>query len=83
MLECKPEKQNSQYEHGQPMEQTRSLFCTRNSGVARCQSQHQVNIWRMISMLEAKCTGKWAWQLSIKFCVGHEAMGGCKNLNIH
>ena len=38
-----------------------------NSGVARCQSQHQCHIWRMNSMLEAYCTGKWAWQLSIKF----------------
>ena len=38
LLECKTEKQNSQCEHGQPMEQTRNLFCTCNSGVARCQS---------------------------------------------
>ena len=35
------EKQNSHLEHGQPMEQTRDLFCTRDSGVTRCQSQHQ------------------------------------------
>ena len=35
------EKQNSQLEHEQPMEQTRGLFCTCFSGVARCQSQHQ------------------------------------------
>ena len=35
------EKRNSQLENGQPMEQTRSLFCTCDSGVARCQSQHQ------------------------------------------
>ena len=41
------EKRNSQCEHGQPMEQTRSLFCTCNSGVTRCQSQHQCHIWRM------------------------------------
>ena len=32
------EKQNSQLEHGQPMEQTRGLFCTCHSGVARCLS---------------------------------------------
>ena len=29
------EKRNSQLEHGQPMEQTRDLFCTCDSGVAR------------------------------------------------
>ena len=34
------EKRNSQLEHGQPIEQTRGLFCTCDSGVARCQSQH-------------------------------------------
>ena len=28
------EKWNSQGEHGQPMEQTRGLFCTCDSGVA-------------------------------------------------
>ena len=36
-------------EHGQPMGQTRSLFCTCSSGVAR---------WRMNSMFEANFTGK-------------------------
>ena len=35
------EKRNSQLEHGQPIEQTRGLSCTCDSGVARCQSQHQ------------------------------------------
>ena len=34
-------------------------------------------------MFEANCTGKLAWQLSIKICVSHEAMNGCKNLKIH
>ena len=33
------EKQNSQCEHGQSVEQTRGLFCMCNSGVACCQSQ--------------------------------------------
>ena len=49
------------------MEQTSSMFCTYDSGVVRCQSQHQFHFWRMNSMFEAYCTGKWAWQLSIKF----------------
>ena len=33
---------------------------------------------RMSSMFEAYCTSKLAWQLSIKFCVIHEAMNGSK-----
>ena len=60
------EKLNSQLEHSQPIEQTRGLFCTCNSGVALCQSQHQCHVWRMYSMFEGYCMGKWAWQLSIK-----------------
>ena len=83
LLECKTEKRTSQCEHGQPMEQTWSLFCMSNSGVARRQSQHQCHIWRMNWIFEVNCTGKWAWQLSIKFCVVHEAMNGCKILKIH
>ena len=58
------------------MEQTRSLFCMCDSGEARCQSQHQGHIWQMNLIVEANCTGKCAWQLSIKFCVIHEAMNG-------
>ena len=37
-----------------------------DSDVARSQSQHQCHFWRMGSMFESYCTGKWAWQLSIK-----------------
>ena len=61
-------KRNSQLEHGQPMEprETRGLLCTCDTGVARCQSQYECHFWRMNSMFEAFCTGKGAWQLSIK-----------------
>ena len=52
------EKQNSKLEQGQPMEQTRGLFCMCDPGVARCQSQHQYHFWRMSSMFEAYCIGK-------------------------
>ena len=41
------EKRNSQLEHGQPMEQKRGLLCKCDSGVARCQSQHQYHFWPM------------------------------------
>ena len=72
------EKRNSQLEHGQPMEQQRGLFCMCDSGVARCQSQHQYHFWRMSSTLE---------QVSLaavnQMCVIYEAMNGCKNLKIH
>ena len=34
LTECKMEKRNSQYEQGQPMEQTRALFCMCYTGVA-------------------------------------------------
>ena len=47
------EKRNSQLGHGQPMKQTRDLFCMCDSGVAGCQSQHQYNFWRMSSVFEA------------------------------
>ena len=33
LLECKTEMLNSQFEQGQPIEQTRGLFCTCESGV--------------------------------------------------
>ena len=42
------EKQNNQLEHGQPMEQTRGLLCTCDSGVARCQSKHQCHFWLVL-----------------------------------
>ena len=58
LLECKMEKGSSQCKHRQPMEQTKGLFCTCDSGVAGWQSQHQRHFWRMNSMLEANCTGK-------------------------
>ena len=52
------EKWNSQCERGQPMEQTRGLFGTCDSGVARCQSQHHCHFWGMNFMFETYYTGK-------------------------
>ena len=46
------EKRNSQLEHGQPMEQTRGLFCTCDSGVATPEAS---SIMRALS--GARCTG--------------------------
>ena len=74
------EKRNSQLEHGQPMEQTRGLFCTCDSGVAHCQSQHQhYHFWGMSLMFD----GQVSLAAVNQFCVIHEAMNGCKNLKIH
>ena len=67
----------------QPKEQRRSLFCTCDWGVVRCQSQHQCDILAHEFDVKVNCTGKGAWQLSIKLCVVHEAMNGCKILKIH
>ena len=52
------EKWKSQLEHRQPVEQTRGLFCICDSGVVRCQSQQQRQIWRMNLMFEGNCMGK-------------------------
>ena len=80
-IECKLEKRNNQCEHGQPMEQKKGLFYTCDSGVARCQSHDQCHFWRMNSMFKAYCTGKSAWQLSIKFMAFMTAaLNGFKNL---
>ena len=49
------EKLNSQLEQGQPMEQMGGFFCTCESGMARCQSQHQYHFWQMSLMFEAYC----------------------------
>ena len=38
------EKRNIQLEHGQPMDQTRGLFCMCESGVAGSQSRHQYEL---------------------------------------
>ena len=77
------EKRNSQFEHGQPIQQTRGLICMCDSSVARGQSQNQYLFWGMSWMFKAYCMGKWAWQLPMECCVIREAMNGCKNLNIH
>ena len=73
------EKRNSQCEHGQPMEQTRNLFCTCDSGVALCQSQHQFHVFfdRIVM------NGQVSLPANSQIYVIHEAMNGCKNLKIY
>ena len=90
------EKQNSQCEHGQPMEQTKSLFCTHNSGVARA-----TQVWlaqlRCGSLLITTPVSDLANEFDVRsvlygqvslaavsqLCIIHEAMNGFKNLKIH
>ena len=76
------EKGNSQCEHGQPMEQTRSLFCTCDSGVAHFQSQHQYHFWRMSATVRSVLHGQVSLEAVNQICVIHEAMNGCNNLMI-
>ena len=71
------EKRNSQLEHRQQMEQTGGLFCTCDSGVARCQSQHQFhmeNDFDVRSVLHGQVSLAAVNQISVI----HEAMNGCK-----
>ena len=75
------EKQNSQLEHGQPMEQTRGLFCISGSGVVPCQSQQSLlaNEFHVLSALQGQVNLSAVSQIHVI----HEAMKGCKNLKIH
>ena len=66
---------------GQPMEQTRSLFCTCNPDLARCQSQTGVTFGERIRCSK-RIAGQVGLALSIKFCVVHEVLNSCNNLNI-
>ena len=73
------EKRDSQLE--QPMEQTRGLFCTCNSGVAYCQSQHQCHFWQMDSMFRSVLHGHVSFAVPNQIYVVHEPMNGC--IKIH
>ena len=66
------EKQTSQLEHWQPMEQTRGFFCMCDSSVPRCQSQHQCKLHGQVSLAAVN-----------QIYAIHEAMNGCENLKIH
>ena len=72
------EKLNNQLEHGQPMEQTRGLFCTCDSGVIRCHSQHQ-NEFDVRSVLH----GIMSLAAVNQVCVIHEALNGYENVKDH
>ena len=60
------------------MEQTRGLFCTRDSAVTRCQSQHP-NEFDVQGVLH----GQVSLVAVNQICVRHEAMNGCQNLKIY
>ena len=72
------EKQNSQLEQRQPMEPIRGLFCMCDSGVARCQSQHQCNFWRINLDVRSALHGQLSFTAVNQICAIHEAMNGCK-----
>ena len=52
------EQQNSKCKHGQPIEQTRGLFCMCGSDVSRYQSQHQCHSGQINLMIEESGTCK-------------------------
>ena len=68
------EKRNSQCEHGQPMEQTRSLFCLCALSITTSVS-HLANKFDVRSELHG--------QVSLADVNQIEAMNGFKNLKIH
>ena len=65
------------------MEQTRGLFCTCDSGVARCQSQHQdhflANAFGVRSILHGQVSLAAVNQIRVVY----EVMNRCKNLKIY
>ena len=76
------EKRNSQREHRQPMEQTRSLFCT-------CDSVWLLSITTPVSLLANEFDvrrvlhGQMSLAAVNRIGVIHEAINGCKNLKIY
>ena len=79
LLECKTDKQNSQCEHGQPMEQTRSLFS--HATQVWLAVKHQCHIWRM--NVRSELPGQVSLAAFDQIFGVHEAMNGYKNLKIH
>ena len=77
------EKWNSQCGHGQRMEQTRGLFCSCNSGVARCQNTTLVSLLANELDVLSVLHGQVSLAAVNKNCVILEAMKGCKNLKVH
>ena len=84
LLECKTERRNSQCKHGQPMEKTRGLICTCDSGVVRCQSRQQCHFWRMnlYSKRISQASELGSYQSQLMYVI-REAKNGFKNLKIH
>ena len=72
------EKRKSQLEYGQPIEQTRGLFCTCHSGVT-------TPVPHLAYELDVR--SEFHWQVSLaavnQICVIHETMNGCENRKIH
>ena len=77
LSECKTEKRTST----QWSKKGACFAC--DSGVVRCQSQHQCHLWRMNSIFEAYLHGLVSLAAISHICVIHETMNGCKNLKVH
>ena len=81
---CKTEKRKSPCKHGQPMEQTRGLFCMCDSGVAHCQSHYQCH-FNLANEFDVRSVlhGQVSLAAVNQIYVIHEAIDGCKNLKVH
>ena len=60
------------------MEQTKGLFCTGDSGVARCQSHHNVSLLANEIDVRSILHGQMSLAEAYQICVIHEAINGCK-----
>ena len=80
LLECKTENRNSQCEHGQPMEQTRGLFCMCDSGLLSITKPMSlpVNEFDVRIILH----GQVSLAAVNQFYVIHEAMNSCKKSKV-
>ena len=65
------------------MEQTRGLFCTYDSGVARCEPQHHGITFANDLNVQSVLHGQVSLAAVNQSCVIPETMKDCKNLKIH
>ena len=77
------EKRNSQHEHRQLMEQTRSLCFARRNGCGSLSITLPVSLPANEFDVRSVLHGQVSLAAVNQMYVIHEAMNGCKNLKIH
>ena len=76
LSECKTEKRNTKLEHGQPMEQTRGLFCMCDSGCGSLSITTQVSLLANEFDVRRVVHGRVSLAAVNQICLIHEAMNG-------